>query len=50
MKFFESSAGKKFSAAQPAVVQESTMAGQRWGLELAQRAMRALEEDARGIG
>jgi len=47
---FESAPGRRFARAQLAITQESSVIGQQWGLELAQRAMRALEEDQKGIG
>ena len=43
--YYESPAGKKFLKAQPAIVQESMAAGQKWGGELAQKALKALEKD-----
>ena len=48
--FFGSTEGRRWSSTQIPIAQESTVVGQQWGIELAQRAMRALEEDARGIG
>jgi hypothetical protein len=42
--FFESTAGKKFIKAQPIIMRESMEAGQKWGAEAAQKALKALEK------
>ena len=41
--FYKSPAGKKFIQEQPQVMQESMAAGQEWGRQLAQRAMKKAE-------
>jgi len=38
-KFFDSAAGKRFIASQPAIMQESMVAGQAWGQAIAQKVM-----------
>lgn len=43
--FFESEGGKSFAKAQPAIARASMLAGQKWGTELAHKALKALEED-----
>ena len=40
IKFYQSPSGKKFIAAQPAILQESMAIGQKWGTNLAERAMK----------
>ena len=40
IKFYQSPPGKKFIAAQPAILQESMAIGQKWGTDLAERAMK----------
>jgi hypothetical protein len=42
--FFETPAGKKFIKAQPTIMKESMEAGQKWGIEAAQKALKALEK------
>jgi uncharacterized protein len=42
--FFESAPGKMFIKAQPAIVKESMEAGQRWGAEAAQKALKELDK------
>ena len=42
--FFESPAGKKFIKAQPVIMKESMVAGQKWGAEAAQKALKAIEK------
>jgi len=42
--FFDSPAGKKFIKAQPTIVQESMAAGQKWGTEMAEKTLKALNE------
>jgi uncharacterized protein len=44
LAFFESPAGKKFIKAQPTIVQESMAAGQKWGTEMAEKTLKALEK------
>ena len=46
VKFYKSEEGRAFAGALPAVTQESMTVGQRWGVELGQRAMNALEVEA----
>lgn len=43
--FYQSPAGKKFIAAQPVILQESMAIGQKWGTDLAQRAMKEVEAE-----
>lgn len=45
--FHESPAGKRFLAAQPLVMTEAQEVGERWGVRLAEKALRALEGEAR---
>ena len=45
IRFFSSPAGRSFVKAQPAIVQESMAAGQKWGETLARRAMAELEAE-----
>jgi hypothetical protein len=42
--FFESPAGKKFIKAQPLIMKESMEAGQKWGAQAAQKALKAIEK------
>lgn len=44
VKFYESPAGKAFAAAQPAIAQDSALVGQKWGRELAERAIQKITE------
>ena len=48
--FYESAPGRRFAKAQLPITQASMMIGQQWGMELAQRAIRAMEEDEKGTG
>jgi hypothetical protein len=43
--FYQTDAGKKFVKAQPAILKESMEAGQKWGQELATKALKSLQED-----
>jgi uncharacterized protein len=43
--FHESPAGKRFLAAQPRVLQEAKEVGEQWGVQLAEKALRALVEE-----
>lgn len=43
--FYQTEAGKKLLKAQPAILKESMEAGQKWGQELAQKALRKLQEE-----
>lgn len=42
--FFDSPAGRKFVKAQPVIVQQSMAAGQKWGAEMAEKTLKALNE------
>jgi hypothetical protein len=44
LAFFETPAGKKFIKAQPTIVQQSMAAGQKWGAEMAEKTLKALNE------
>jgi len=44
IKFYESPSGKKLLAAQPAMVQESTVIGQEWGRAIAEKVMKKLQQ------
>jgi hypothetical protein len=44
--FHESPAGKRFLAVQPLVLQEAKEVGEQWGVRLAEKALRALVEEA----
>jgi hypothetical protein len=46
LAFHESPAGKRFLAAQPRVLQEAKEVGEQWGVRLAEKTLRALEEEA----
>lgn len=46
--FYESEAGRNFVKAQPVILQESMAIGQRWGQELAQKTIEALEKEGKG--
>jgi hypothetical protein len=48
--FYEADTGQRFAKAQMILSQKAMIVGQAWGMELAQRAMKALEEDEQGIG
>ncbi len=48
--FYESAPGRRFAKAQMPITQASMIIGQQWGLELAQRAIQAMEEDEKGTG
>jgi hypothetical protein len=48
--FYEADTGQRFAKAQMILSQQAMVVGQAWGMELAQRAMKALEEDEQGIG
>ena len=43
-EFYQSDVGKKLIARQPAIMQESMLAGQQWGQVLAQRVLQKYEE------
>ena len=43
--FHESPAGRRFLAAQPRVMQEAKEVGEQWGVQLAEKALRALVEE-----
>jgi len=43
--FYQTEAGKKFIKAQPALMKESMEVGQKWGQELAVKALKALQEE-----
>ena len=43
--FHESAAGRRFLAAQPVVMKEAKEVGEAWGVRLAQKALRALEDE-----
>lgn len=43
--FYETPVGKKLIAVQPKIMQESMLAGQRWGQEIAERVARKLREE-----
>lgn len=45
--FHESPAGRRFLAAQPRVMEEAKEVGEKWGVRLAEQALRALAEDER---
>ncbi len=45
IEFYKSEAGRKLIAATPMLTQESMVIGQKWGMELAQKAQAALEAD-----
>ncbi|MFY0562509.1 DUF2059 domain-containing protein [Archangium lansingense] len=45
--FHESPAGKRFLAAQPRVMEEAKEVGEKWGVQLAEKTLRALAEEAR---
>ncbi|WP_309891546.1 DUF2059 domain-containing protein [Archangium sp.] len=47
--FHESPAGRRFIAAQPLVLQESMKLGEQWGVQLAEKALRALAEEQREL-
>ncbi|HXX93057.1 MAG TPA: DUF2059 domain-containing protein [Planctomycetota bacterium] len=42
--FYQTEVGKKFLKAQPAILKESMEAGQKWGQELAQKALQRLQD------
>jgi len=44
IKFYESPSGKKLLAAQPAIMQDSSVVGQEWGREIGERVMKKLKE------
>jgi uncharacterized protein len=44
IKFYESPSGKKLLAAQPAMVQESTVIGQEWGRDIAEKVLQKLKQ------
>lgn len=44
MAFFESPAGQRVSKAQPAIMQETSAAGMKWGQEVGEKAMRRVME------
>lgn len=43
--FYQTDAGKKFIKAQPAIMKESMELGQKWGQELAMKALKILQEE-----
>ncbi|AHC16360.1 DUF2059 domain-containing protein [Salinispira pacifica] len=43
--FYESPTGRRFIELQPKIMQESMEAGQKWGMELAQRIQQRLVDD-----
>jgi hypothetical protein len=43
--FYQTDAGRKFIKAQPAIMKESMELGQKWGQELATKALKSLQED-----
>jgi hypothetical protein len=45
--FHESPAGKRFLAAQPLLLQEAKEVGEKWGVSLAEKTLRALAEEER---
>ncbi len=46
--FYQSPLGRKMAAATPQIAQESMQAGQQWGLQIAQRIQKRLEEQKKG--
>ena len=44
IKFYETPSGKKLLAAQPAIMQDSSVVGQEWGREIGERVMKKLKE------
>jgi len=45
--FYKTEAGQKLIAAMPQLTQESMEIGQKWGMELAQKAQAALDAEAK---
>jgi len=43
--FYQTDVGKKFIKAQPAIMKESMEVGQKWGQELATKALKSLQEE-----
>jgi uncharacterized protein len=43
--FYQTDAGKKMLKAQPAIMKESMELGQKWGQELAMKALKAVQEE-----
>jgi len=45
IEFYESPLGQKLSASQPMITQDSMLAGQAWGAEVAHRILKRMEND-----
>ena len=44
LRFYESPSGAKFVSVLPQITQESMLAGQTWGANIGERALRKLQE------